>query len=152
MGEKAHQASRGRRARYLVHEGESCRGKQCQTGIMVFMAHHVVTVLALSLSPLLPPHPPHPSIPSCSPALNGAADELGIEFMGKSTFFSIDSRPSAPSFMWLTSAKTPHIHNPAQQGHSPWKINAGQSPWKHRGGELGVFCLHEEQYCYRGVM
>lgn len=43
-------------------------------------AHHVVIILcSVSLSF------PHPHF-SCYPALNGAADELGIEFMGKTTF------------------------------------------------------------------
>lgn len=43
-------------------------------------AHHVVIILcSVSFSF------PHPHF-SCYPALNGAADELGIEFMGKTTF------------------------------------------------------------------
>lgn len=60
-------------------------------------AHHVVTVLFFSLSPPLFTH----SLVSCYLALNRTADELGIEFMGKTTFFF---------FHWLLSIfRVPYV-------------------------------------------
>lgn len=112
-------------------------------------------LFSLSLHPTPFPCSCFPSLLAHYPLTNGAADELGIEFMGKitSSWLSLIAalNPSRP----LSSAKQ-HMQkacNPAQQGHPPLKkLMQRQSPWKHCGGELGVFCLHKEEYCSRSDM
>lgn len=149
-------------AHYLVHKGEPCQRKPSNptlwSGCSMFVSrrwllskiesHHVVNVVFSSLSPLSLPVYPFP--PPFSHALRYWMEQRMN--LGSSSWvrqLSIDCVRSAQSFMPLYACETVRTktHNPAQQGHSPWKINVGQSPWKHCGGELGVFCLHEEQYC-----
>lgn len=94
-------------------------------------------------------------LPLCCLTLDGPADELGIEFMGETTFFlsvcfffSPSTLQSTQSFMCLTCVK--HLtQNTRSSTTRPLtlEINVGQLPWKLCGGELGVFCLHGKQYC-----
>lgn len=116
-----------------------------------------LTVVSFSPSPFSFFLTPFPFPCSCCPSLlvhypltNGAADELGIEFMGKITSCWVSLIAALNLSCPLSSAKQ-HIQkacNPAQQGHPPLKkLMRHQSPWKHCGGELDVFCLHKEQYC-----